>query len=96
MPLVQTSELDVGKAIEYLREKWRGNPCPMCRVVQWSVLPSIYQLPQFNPLGMVVGGSLIPVFPVVCNNCGNTILVNAITAGLLPPTPGMPNPGAKP
>jgi hypothetical protein len=88
MPIVQTSKVDVRHAIEYLQEKWRATPCPMCREVNWNVLPLIYQLPQFSPLGMVVGGSVMPVLPVVCNNCGNTVLVNAITAGFLPPATG--------
>ena len=33
---------------------------------------------------MVVGGPLIPLVPVTCNNCGYTIVVNAILAGALP------------
>jgi len=46
----------------------------------------MFQLSQYNPL--ILGGPVIPVIPVVCNNCGNTILVNAITAGLLSTAPG--------
>jgi hypothetical protein len=90
MALTQPAKFDANKAIAHLREKWAGNPCPMCRVTNWSVQDSIYQLPQFNPIGMVVGGSLIPVIPVICGNCGNTILVNAIQAGV------WTNPGGQP
>jgi hypothetical protein len=90
MALTQPAKFDVNKAIAHLREKWAGSPCPMCRVTNWNVQDSIYQLPQFNPIGMVVGGSLIPVIPVSCGNCGNTILVNAIKAGV------WINPGGQP
>ena len=42
---------------------------------------------EFNQGNLVLGGQLVPVVPVVCNNCGNTVLVNAILAGLIPPGP---------
>jgi len=58
----------------------------MCGVGNWNVQDSMFQLSQYNPL--ILGGPVIPVIPVVCNNCGNTILVNAITAGLLSTAPG--------
>lgn len=77
------AKFDGSKAIEYLREKWLGRPCPMCGVGNWSVQDSTYQLLQFNQNALVGGGPVIPVIPVVCNNCGNTILVNALTAGFL-------------
>jgi hypothetical protein len=88
MAIVQPAKLDAARTIEYLQRKWLGNPCPMCRVSSWNVQGSVYQLLQFNPSALVVGGPVVPVIPVVCNNCGNTVLVNAITAGLLPPDAG--------
>jgi hypothetical protein len=77
------AKFDGSKAIEHLRTKWAGRPCPMCGVNNWSVQDSTYQLLEFNQGTLVVGGPVIPIVPVVCNNCGNTILVNAIIAGLL-------------
>lgn len=62
----------------------------MCHVVNWSVQDSIYQLAQFNQGALVIGGSVVPVITVVCGNCGNTILVNAITAGVLTVPGGKP------
>jgi hypothetical protein len=49
MPLTQPAKFDVNKAIAHLREKWAGNPCPMCHVSNWNVQDSIFQLPQFSP-----------------------------------------------
>ena len=78
------AKIDVNKAIEHLRAKWSQRPCPMCGIAQWSVQESTYQLLEFNQgVGLSIGGPLIPVLPVTCNNCGNTILVNAIKAGLV-------------
>lgn len=55
MPVIQTERFDVNKAIEHLRTKWVGNPCPMCRVTNWSVQESIFQLLQFNRGTLVLG-----------------------------------------
>jgi len=72
-------------AIAHLQEKWEGKPCPMCGVGNWNVNNSTFQLTEFNQGNMIIGGPVVPVIPVVCNNCGNTILVNAITAGVIKP-----------
>lgn len=56
----------------------------MCGNGPWSVQDRVYQLSEFHQGSMVVGGPLIPLVPVTCNNCGYTIVVNAILAGALP------------
>ncbi len=82
------TKLDGNKVIEHLKAKWSGRPCPMCGVGNWNVQDSTYQLLEFNEGGLVIGGPVIPVIPIVCSNCGNTLLVNAITAGILKPSSG--------
>jgi ribosomal protein S27AE len=81
------ANVDGNRVIEHLRQKWGANRfCPMCGVNQWSVQDSMYQLLQLNQgAALVIGSPVIPVIPVVCNNCGNTVLVNAIAAGLMTP-----------
>lgn len=77
------AKFESAKAIAHLQRKWMGKPCPMCGVGNWNVQDSTYQLLEFNQGSMVIGGPVIPVIPVVCSNCGNTILVNAILAGVV-------------
>ena len=60
----------------------------MCGIGGWNVQDSTYQLLEFNQGSLVIGGPVIPVIPIVCNNCGNTLLVNAIIAGVLKPDSG--------
>jgi len=79
------AKYDGAKIIAHLRNKWQGKTCPMCQIGNWNVQESTFQLTEFNEGGMVIGGPVIPVIPVICNNCGNTILINAITAGLVKP-----------
>jgi hypothetical protein len=82
------AKFDNQKAIAYLRQKWGGRVCPMCGVGNWSVNESTFQLTEFNNGSMIIGGPVVPVVPVICMNCGNTVLVNAITAGLVTPPEG--------
>ena len=78
------SKADSEKIIKHLQEKWSGRPCPMCGNAGWSVQDSVFELREFHGGTMVIGGSaLIPVVPVACNNCGNTVLINAIVAGVV-------------
>jgi hypothetical protein len=71
------------KVIQHLQKKWGNRACPMCQVAQWNVEPQPYQLMQFHAGSLVVGGPIVPVFPVTCTNCGNTLLVNAIVSGAI-------------
>lgn len=77
------SKFDGTKLVEHLRTKWHGRSCPMCNAGTWNVQNSTYQLLEFNQGGLVLGGPVIPVIPIVCSNCGNTLLINAITAGIV-------------
>jgi hypothetical protein len=77
-------KVDTPKLIKYLSDKWQGKPCPMCGHAGWSVQDYVFELSVFQRGGLVVGGGpLVPVVPVFCDNCGNTVLVNAISAGVV-------------
>lgn len=45
----------------------------------------IFELREFNDGNFVLGpnSAITPVIPVTCSNCGNTVFVNALIAGLL-------------
>ena len=77
---------DRKKMIRHLTDKWgEQRKCPMCGKGPWGVDGEIFELRKFNKEAFVVGGPIVPVVPVTCNNCGNTILVNAFVAGVLEP-----------
>jgi hypothetical protein len=77
------SDYDQEKLMAFVKEKWKGANCPMCGGGDWSIQNKIFKLMEFTKQGLVVGGPVIPVIPVVCNNCGNTILMNAIVPDLV-------------
>lgn len=73
------------KLIRFLNTKWGQVECPICKKISWNVPGTIYELREFNNGNLIIGGnsSLVPVIPITCNNCGNVIFINAITAGLV-------------
>jgi len=81
------AKFDVNVFIAYLKSKWGETlRCPMCTNTEWDVQESTYELREWNPHTLVSTGPVLPLIPVVCTNCGNTILVNAIAAGIVAPT----------
>ena len=75
------------KILAHLQSKWGQRSCPMCNGGPWNVQDSSFQLAEFNEGALVLGGPLVPVIPVTCSNCGNTVLVNAIVAGVVTAPP---------
>lgn len=72
--------------ISFLNEKWSGARCPLCGNAGWSVMDKCFELREFNDGNIVIGGannSIIPVIPVTCKKCGNTVFINALVTGLL-------------
>lgn len=83
------SNFDTEKLLSHLKVKWASRPCPMCGSGPWNVQDSIFQLLEYSEGGISIGGPVIPVIPVACTNCGNTVLVNAIVSkALVPPSAG--------
>ena len=81
--MTKLTESDTQGIIKYLNDKWHGRPCPLCQSAKWIVQDGFFQLTAYHPGKMVLGGAVIPLIPVTCSNCSNTILVNAILSGVL-------------
>lgn len=81
-------KVDGQRLIAHLNLKWQGRTCPVCNGGPWTAQDTLFELRQFNEGSMVIGGPLIPVIPISCGNCGNTVLINEIAAGLYKPETG--------
>lgn len=55
----------------------------MCGKGPWNAQARTFQLTEFHQGSFIVGGPVIPIVPVTCENCGHTVLVNAIIAGVV-------------
>jgi hypothetical protein len=88
MNLSQEQQEKIRQAV---REKWGEPPppCSMCGSRSWEIAGQIFELREFQQGALVAGGAqtLYPVVPILCGNCGNTIFLNAIKAGLLSHNP---------
>lgn len=57
--------------------------CPICGSVKWNLSVGVVTLSiQEQPGTIVLGGPGMPCIPLVCLNCGNTVLLNMMVLGL--------------
>ena len=76
----------VARVLADLRTKWAGRPCQMCGQGNWNISDKLFEIRELQKGAFVLGGPIIPLIPIVCTYCGNTLLVNAIVAGVVPST----------
>ena len=62
----------------FLKDKWDNKKCPMCGG-NWSVASD--EAGNLHILHMY--GRTFPLTPIMCQNCGNTLLVNVKENGFL-------------
>ena len=58
----------------------------LCKEKKWSTSDTIFELREFNGSSFKIKGKIIPLIPLFCENCGNTILINAIKAEIINPS----------
>jgi predicted nucleic-acid-binding Zn-ribbon protein len=88
--------IDITKGVDWLNNKWDGPKiCPVCKSNNWNVSERPVELREFHRGGLTIGGPIYPLLAVTCQVCGNTILFNAIVAGLVVPEKPIP-PETKP
>lgn len=58
--------------------------CPLCQKNHtFNAVPTLLELREFHGGDFILGTPIVPLVALICNNCGNVILLNALTAGLL-------------
>ena len=77
-------ELILRKVIDHVQGTWGEGMCPLCGKKSWAVGDAVFELRKHEGGGLRVGNvPVIPVVPVTCNVCGNTVLINALKCGAL-------------
>lgn len=72
------------RMVQWLNEKWvQAKTCPICTSNQWSVSEEPLELRPFKRGGLVIGGPVYPLYSLTCRVCGNTLLFNAVVAGVV-------------
>ena len=73
------------KMRDFLKNNWAiPRTCSVCHKNSWNISPEVFELRSFHGGSMVIGGKggIVPLILVTCANCGNTIFINALVAGL--------------
>lgn len=75
------------KYIDILESKWtKARICPICGNTLWQINDTIFELPEFHGGNVVLGtGSVFPVIPISCSNCGYSFFINAILGKAIKP-----------
>jgi hypothetical protein len=76
------------RAAAWVRDNWKlPATCAICGSNNWQI-SDVYEMRRFREGAIVIGGSqpVLPVFPVTCNVCGNTIFINAVVSGVVAPS----------
>ncbi len=76
------TEEDRDKLLAHVNAKWKVKLCALCHDNNW-IFNGPFHVPLNLPGARVY--ETMPVIGVVCKNCGNTILISAIIAGLFVP-----------
>lgn len=59
--------------------------CQSCGSKDWIASENIFEMREFSGGNLVIGGksAILPVIPVTCKQCGQTIFFNALAIGIL-------------
>ena len=79
-----TNEEIQNRIIEAIKKK-TGNrviDCPICGHKSWQIGVGYMTLGSAkHPTEQQMGGNMYPNIPMICNNCGNTRLINLLVLG---------------
>ena len=72
------------KLLKKLEELWGNRPCPMCGNNQWIASKELYTPILISQEGAIdIGTRMLPMIPIMCSHCGNTIFVNGKHIGCI-------------
>lgn len=75
------SKEETDTLLEHINDKWEVPNCRYCGENEWSASGKIFlRLSKEGELDLT--GESQPTAPLVCMNCGNTVLINLVVAGV--------------
>lgn len=84
MPFTDEQRRHIAAAISEKRSK--GAPpmvCPVCFTSNWTIGEGMVRLViQDDPSEITLEGPSYPMVPLLCQNCGNTYLLNVFVLGI--------------
>ena len=85
VPQAQFTDEQKVRLAEWFQTKWNHRECPVCQANAYAAPDKAWEIRPFRGGQTVIGGQggIIPMFPVMCTNCGYIIWINAIVAGII-------------
>jgi len=72
----------IERIIKHLKSAWTVQACPMCRKSSWEVHgPITFALG--TPESSGTQGQNLPCAAIVCQSCGNSLIINLVVAGIV-------------
>ena len=68
---------------DWTNKHFKNKKCPNCNNNQWIIPRELLELRPFTGGSLIVGGTVCPLLTLICDDCGHTLLFNAIVAGLV-------------
>ena len=87
----------MARVVQYL-QRWQPAQCGVCRNAGWNISPTVFQFTEYGAKGpqwvpdanqrfTFVSPQVFPVITLICNTCGNTLLISAVAAGVVASEP---------
>jgi hypothetical protein len=75
-------DAEYARRIDAWRSKWTANRnCPLCQTSdKWIITPIIEPPLRIDETMGIPAGKALPIFGIVCQNCGYTMFVSGIVA----------------
>lgn len=82
---MKLTQEQVQRFIAILDTKWPDPKiCPVCGNTAWDTVDVVFELKSYeNARESSEQATVMPLVPLTCKNCGNTILINVLTIGVL-------------
>ena len=82
---MKLNKAQISAFLNILDEKWPDpKTCPVCQNTNWDTIDIVFELKGYESKSRpAVSPTIMPLVPVSCKTCGNTILFNLISMGVL-------------
>lgn len=85
----------IQQATNWLNAHWLTKGCPFHPgPTNWQMGDTLVGTVGFAPGGIAIGGPTFPLLVLTCTQCGHTVFVNSIVAGITPRAIGATGTGA--
>jgi len=80
---VAFDQTTIQKLVEHLKRTWIVQVCPMCKQNNWEIHGQVTLSLGTTAGRPAAAGQSLPCALVICQVCGNSVIVNLVVAAVL-------------